>query len=107
MLLCSGCFHIFLFLNRENHPDIVVYNQDCSLVLKYAADLRDGKHTEPLMSLEKKPTALLPPPEVGEVDLIMGGPPCQPFSGMNRHKVRSSVIGSYIQLIMRNRKLMI
>ena len=37
----------------------------------------------------------LPPlPSPGEVDLIIGGPPCQAFSGMNRYKVRRHLIAS-------------
>ena len=35
-------------------------------------------------------TVLPPLPLPGEVDIIMGGPPCQSFSGMNRHKVSFS-----------------
>ena len=94
---------------RENHPNIVVYNQDCSLVLKYAADLRDQRNgdkkaIESLMSLENEPTALPLPPEVGEVDLIMGGPPCQPFSGFNRHKVYVFYTMKETILILRHRK---
>jgi DNA (cytosine-5)-methyltransferase 1 len=37
--------------------------------------------------------SLLPPlPQPGEVDVIMGGPPCQSFSGMNRYKVNSKLV---------------
>lgn len=77
---------------RANHEGIIVYNQDCNAVLKHAAELQAGKHPPALRSLDEAEGALPPLPAPGEVDLIMGGPPCQPFSGMNRFKVRDALL---------------
>ena len=65
-----------------NHPHVVVYNQDCNTLLKHKVE---GKG--PLYSIDGE-EQLPPLPSPGEVDLIIGGPPCQAFSGMNRYKVR-------------------
>lgn len=51
------------------------------MLLKHAVE---GKK-KPLYSVDG--SERLPPlPLPGEVDLIIGGPPCQAFSGMNRYK---------------------
>ncbi|EJD02256.1 S-adenosyl-L-methionine-dependent methyltransferase, partial [Fomitiporia mediterranea MF3/22] len=71
---------------KANHADTVVYNQDCSELLKHVAELHAGKTPPTLRSLGPENEALPPLPSPGEVDLIMGGPPCQPFSGMNSWK---------------------
>ncbi|KAI5117478.1 hypothetical protein M0805_007182 [Coniferiporia weirii] len=78
---------------KTNHPDVKVYNQDCNALLKHAAELRDGKNPKPLKSLGNAPgRQQLPPlPSPGEVDLIIGGPPCQAFSGMNHYKKADDV----------------
>ena len=61
-----------------------MYNQNA--LLKHAIETFEKKKPSPLYSFHGK--ARLPPlPQPGEVDMIVGGPPCQPFSGMNRNKV--------------------
>lgn len=72
---------------RHNCQDeVVVYNQDTNLLLEHAMDVHAGKKRSPLESLGDG-TALPNMPRPGDVDLIMGGPPCQSFSGMNHFKV--------------------
>ncbi|KAL5511284.1 hypothetical protein ACEPAH_4500 [Sanghuangporus vaninii] len=71
---------------RVNHDDLIVYNQDCNVLLKHAAETQEGKSPSPVHSLGKENEILPALPRPGEVDIIMGGPPCQPFSGMNRFK---------------------
>ena len=79
--------HKLIFTLRENHEDTIVYNQDCNVLLKHASEMQEGKNPPPVCSLGKGKEALPPLPLPGEVDIIIGGPPCQPFSGMNRFKV--------------------
>ncbi|KZV73358.1 S-adenosyl-L-methionine-dependent methyltransferase [Peniophora sp. CONT] len=69
-----------------NHPDAIIYNQDCNKVLQHNLDLLEGKEPEPLRSLGKDQAELPPLPKRGEVDIIFGGPPCQSFSRANHHK---------------------
>jgi hypothetical protein len=52
----------------RSHPDAVVMNSDVELILH---------------GLEKKDRAL---PKRGEIDVIIGGPPCQGFSQANRNR---------------------
>ena len=78
MTVCSS--------RRGNHPGVIVYNQDCNDLLKHTVESRNGKRLRSLRSIDKDiPLPALPMP--GDVDIIMGGPPCQAFSGMNRYKV--------------------
>lgn len=85
--LLTSAFIFALPNIRTNYKNVTVYNQDCNVLLEHAADLQAGKKPSTIYSLGSKKEALPPLPIPGEVDLIMGGPPCQPFSGMNRHKV--------------------
>ncbi|XP_027157672.1 DNA (cytosine-5)-methyltransferase 1B-like [Coffea eugenioides] len=78
-----------------NHPDATVFTRNCNVILRAimtvcgdaddcistaeAADLAD--------KLEQKEIDGLPRP--GDVEFIIGGPPCQGFSKMNRYKERS------------------
>lgn len=66
----------------------MVYNQDCNALLKHTVE---GKG--PLYSIDGE-EQLPPLPLPGEVDVIIGGPPCQAFSGMNRYKVRELLLAS-------------
>ncbi|THH12028.1 hypothetical protein EW145_g289 [Phellinidium pouzarii] len=83
---------------KTNHPEVEVYNQDCNALLKHAVEQRAGKNPEPLQSLDDiSGRQQLPPlPQPGKVDLIMGGPPCQAFSGMNRYKKADDVRPKYV-----------
>ncbi|EJD02255.1 S-adenosyl-L-methionine-dependent methyltransferase [Fomitiporia mediterranea MF3/22] len=71
---------------KANHEGIIVYNRDCNDLLKYAVDLEAGKRLPDLLSLGPEKEVLPSLPRPGEVDLIMGGPPCQPYTGLNRFK---------------------
>ena len=81
-------------LPRMNHREIEVYNQDCNLLLRNAIEEYEGKKPAPLRSLDGN-ELLRPLPLPGEVDLIMGGPPCQSFSGMNMYKVSTYTYNYY------------
>ncbi|VDC06694.1 unnamed protein product [Peniophora sp. CBMAI 1063] len=67
-----------------NHPDAVIFNQDCNKVLQYNIDFLDGCNPDPL--LDSDGNELPPLPGRGEVDIIFGGPPCQSFSKANHYK---------------------
>ncbi|CAG9828260.1 unnamed protein product [Diabrotica balteata] len=56
---------------KLNNPDCKVFIDDCNNLLKF------------IVNNETKEKGL---PEKGEVEMIVGGPPCQGFSGMNRFK---------------------
>ncbi|KAJ8969760.1 hypothetical protein NQ314_001597, partial [Rhamnusium bicolor] len=58
-------------LSVLNNPECRVYTDDCNNILRT------------LLSGKGKDSGL---PDKGEVDLLVGGPPCQGFSGMNRPK---------------------
>ncbi|XP_050512373.1 DNA (cytosine-5)-methyltransferase PliMCI [Diabrotica virgifera virgifera] len=59
---------------RMNNPNCKVFNDDCNNLLKL------------IVNNEAKEKGL---PEKGEVEMIVGGPPCQGFSGMNRFNSRN------------------
>ena len=55
---------------KENNPECLVFNEECNGLLKQAME----GDTESAM------------PRKGEVDMIVGGPPCQGFSLLNIYK---------------------
>ena len=71
---------------RKNNPRAKVYNQECNGLLKQAMD---GSEADGI-------------PKKGEVDLLVGGPPCQGFSLLNNFKDReyskfkNSLIATYL-----------
>ena len=67
--------------SSSNHPDTIVYNQDTNSLLQHTVE----NPAEPCFDLRNE--RLPPMPKPGEVDIIVGGPPCQAFSGSNRQKV--------------------
>ncbi|VDC06693.1 unnamed protein product [Peniophora sp. CBMAI 1063] len=69
---------------QANHPDAVVYNYDCNVVLQREIDVSEGKESEPLYGPDGSELPMLPEP--GDVDIIYGGPPCQSFSKANHSK---------------------
>ncbi|CAA7271617.1 unnamed protein product [Cyclocybe aegerita] len=76
---------------KTNHPDVTVYCQDSSNLLKHAVEKRSGKKPVPLKSyLDKKSLPPLPDPHE-KIDFIFGGPPCQPFSRANHTKQRNDI----------------
>ncbi|CAH0549085.1 unnamed protein product [Brassicogethes aeneus] len=72
---------------RLNNPDCKVFTDDCNEILKLVMS-GEGRHR----SLPCK----------GEVELLVGGPPCQGFSGMNRFNAgqysafKNSLVASYL-----------
>ncbi|KAK5638240.1 hypothetical protein RI129_012535 [Pyrocoelia pectoralis] len=73
---------------KLNNPDAIVYTEDCNELLRIvmSQDEMDGKRL----------------PKKGDVELLVGGPPCQGFSGMNRFNAgqyslfKNSLIVSYL-----------
>jgi len=70
---------------RRSHPGCTVFEEDVNLLYRRLLD-RDTD---------------LPRP--GEVDLVAGGPPCQGFSGYNRHRSaedpRNSLVESFLDVV--------
>jgi DNA-cytosine methyltransferase len=69
---------------KANYPDSVVYNEDCNDVLEKILAGEEGY------------------PKKGQVQAIVGGPPCQGFSTMNRFKgsekynMRNSLVSTFL-----------
>lgn len=68
-----------------SHPDTVLWQEDVNTLL--ARCISNDHNT----------------PRPGEVDLLAGGPPCQGFSGYNRHRSvsdpRNSLVESYLSFV--------
>ncbi|KAB0805238.1 hypothetical protein PPYR_02208 [Photinus pyralis] len=73
---------------KLNNPDAIVYTEDCNELLRMIMSEKESKRK----GLPRK----------GEVELLVGGPPCQGFSGMNRFNAgqyslfKNSLISSYL-----------
>ncbi|KAL2916224.1 hypothetical protein HK105_204315 [Polyrhizophydium stewartii] len=92
----------------HNFPDAVVHNQCANLLLARAIAMYSTgndvevkgepaapKRTlEPVKDFQGRPLVDLPPP--GSIDFIFCGPPCQGFSGINRHKKADDVKNSLV-----------
>ena len=71
---------------KKNNPQCKVFNEECNGLLKKAMD---GAYEENI-------------PRKGDVDLLVGGPPCQGFSLLNNHKegshskFKNSLIATYL-----------
>lgn len=70
---------------RQSHPGCSVFEEDVNLLYHRLLDRDTG----------------LPRP--GDVDLVAGGPPCQGFSGYNRHRSaedpRNSLVESFLDVV--------
>ncbi|XP_066253971.1 DNA (cytosine-5)-methyltransferase PliMCI-like [Euwallacea similis] len=72
---------------RFNYPDAKVFSEDCNNILKEVLEGK-GEHR----GLPKK----------GDVEMLVGGPPCQGFSGMNRFNAgqyshfKNSLVSTYL-----------
>ncbi|KDQ19575.1 hypothetical protein BOTBODRAFT_143057 [Botryobasidium botryosum FD-172 SS1] len=69
---------------QENHPDAAVYNQCANVLLQHIVEGATGSH-EQLHALGTG-ESLPPLPKPGDCNLIVAGPPCPDFSGLNRFK---------------------
>ncbi|KXZ43940.1 hypothetical protein GPECTOR_77g36 [Gonium pectorale] len=93
---------------RLNNPDAKVFCNNCNVLLQ-AAMLKAGAGadcvahptcSEAVERLDEWSRSNLPAP--GEVGLMMGGPPCQGYSGMNRFnrgswsQVQNSMVMGYV-----------
>ncbi|KAF5303293.1 hypothetical protein FQA39_LY10032 [Lamprigera yunnana] len=73
---------------KLNNPDSIVYTEDCNELLRIV--MSEGELNGKRL------------PQKGEVELLVGGPPCQGFSGMNRFNAgqyslfKNSLIVSYL-----------
>ncbi|KAG2449363.1 hypothetical protein HYH02_005516 [Chlamydomonas schloesseri] len=92
---------------KLNNPDATVFCDNCNVLLR-AAMVKAGQEAdcvcdpaavEAARALDPQVVADLPPP--GSVGLMMGGPPCQGYSGMNRFnkgmwsQVQNSMVMAY------------
>ncbi|KAL3515763.1 hypothetical protein ACH5RR_022665 [Cinchona calisaya] len=76
---------------KLNHPDATIFLRNCNVILRAimtaCGDADDCISTPEAAylaaKLKQKEIDCLPRP--GDVDFIIGGPPCQGFSKMNRH----------------------
>ncbi|CAH9125545.1 unnamed protein product [Cuscuta epithymum] len=81
---------------KLNHPDAITIVNDCNMVLRDImmanGDANDCIPTSEVHSLASKHDnkEIKHMPRPGEVDLIIGGPPCQGFSLLNRHNKSST-----------------
>ncbi|KAJ7459958.1 S-adenosyl-L-methionine-dependent methyltransferase [Mycena latifolia] len=66
-----------------NNPETDVLDVDANAVLRYMVDREEGKTPAPLRRSDGSiiPDEAIPRP--GDVDIVEGGSPCQPFSGAN------------------------
>ncbi len=71
--------------HRQSHPGCTVFEEDVNLLYRRLLDA----------------DADLPRP--GDVDMVAGGPPCQGFSGYNRHRhgedTRNSLVESFLDVV--------
>eukprot|EP01105_Mastigella_eilhardi_P025118 TRINITY_DN671_c0_g3_i3.p1 TRINITY_DN671_c0_g3~~TRINITY_DN671_c0_g3_i3.p1 ORF type:complete len:986 (+),score=214.26 TRINITY_DN671_c0_g3_i3:1376-4333(+) len=80
-----------------NNPDAHVYAEDCNSLLKMVMQRDKGEK-----NVDDKHKDL---PKRGEVDIIVGGPPCQGYSGMNRFssgtysKFKNSLVATYLSYL--------
>ncbi|KAI8469979.1 MAG: S-adenosyl-L-methionine-dependent methyltransferase [Monoraphidium minutum] len=75
---------------KLNNPDAEVFCANCNVILRAAMD-KAGlasdccAHEDAIAgALQMAPDRVAALPRPGEVEFIMGGPPCQGYSGMNR-----------------------
>ncbi|CAG0886916.1 unnamed protein product [Darwinula stevensoni] len=68
---------------KYNNPKSTVFTDDCNELLNL---ILQKHHTDGSETNAKKQKL----PKKGEVDLLVGGPPCQGFSGMNRFNEREA-----------------
>eukprot|EP00727_Mastigamoeba_balamuthi_P006777 m51a1_g272 putative DNA (cytosine-5-)-methyltransferase (1274) ;mRNA; f:255291-260283 len=77
---------------KKNSPNTTVFTEDCNILLESIMKGEEGS---------KEGTF----PKRGEVDMIVGGPPCQGYSGMNRFshgeysKFRNSLVISFLSYL--------
>ena len=67
----------------RNHPDVEVFNQSITDFLVGVEERRGGY------------------PKKGQVDLLAGGPPCQGFCQINRHRALTDPRNSLVELYLR------
>ncbi|CAB3374758.1 Hypothetical predicted protein [Cloeon dipterum] len=78
---------------RKNFPGATVFTQD---VNGWLEEILNGKETNNLGQRY---------PKVGEVEMVVGGPPCQGFSLMNRYntgfaaRFKNSLVASYFSVV--------
>ncbi len=78
----SDVDHDAVATHRLAHPECRIFEEDVALLYERVLSGGDG----------------LPAP--GEVDLVAGGPPCQGFSGYNRHRRPSDPRNSLVEVFL-------
>ncbi|KAJ6559081.1 S-adenosyl-L-methionine-dependent methyltransferase [Mycena vulgaris] len=69
-----------------NHPNANVLPVDVNAVLRYMADREAGEEPAPLRAPDGSIISDEMIPRRGDVGMLVGGPPCQSFSGANYYK---------------------
>lgn len=69
---------------KRNFPNAIIYNLDASKLLEWAMKSEAGLNPDVLHDVEGGVMTVMP--RKGKVDLVIGGPPCQGWSSLNRFK---------------------
>src|SRR6478736_215672 len=96
---CGGLTEGFHQFRPDGSPDAPVFRSvgavewepaaAASYAMNFGRDAKRHADFEPPEIFCRDITDWEPPWERGEVDVVVGGPPCQGFSGLNRLKVRA------------------
>ncbi|KZP00453.1 S-adenosyl-L-methionine-dependent methyltransferase [Calocera viscosa TUFC12733] len=88
---------------RANFPDVAAILQDTNAALRRAIDLAEGRHPPPLFQMGSRSVQCPELPRRGEVEIIIGGPPCQGFSRLNSFAtatdIRNSLVGNALSYV--------
>ncbi|KAJ8062778.1 hypothetical protein OCU04_008035 [Sclerotinia nivalis] len=86
---------------KRNFPDAIVYNHDANKLLEWVVNDEAGLNAGTLYDMENN--ALLKMPSKGDIDIIIGGPPCQGWSALNRSKgercAKRELIATYLSYV--------
>ncbi|THV52637.1 hypothetical protein BGAL_0073g00110 [Botrytis galanthina] len=86
---------------KRNFPNAIVYNHDANKLLEWVVKKKAGLSVETLHDKEGKEIPKMP--SRGDVDMIIGGPPCQGWSDLNRHKkefcYKRELIATYLSYV--------
>lgn len=81
---CCNIDYVLTTILRGKHPNAIVYNQCLNLVLEEAVKATKTRNYRPHLESIADDEPLPPFPRRGEVDLILAGPQCTGYSGLNR-----------------------
>ncbi|KAI9640608.1 hypothetical protein NHQ30_010907 [Ciborinia camelliae] len=88
---------------KRNFPDAIVYNQDANKLLEWIITHEAGLNGDVFYDIQGN--AMADMPSKGEIDMIIGGPPCPGWSSLNRYKNtnkhcdRRELIATYLSYV--------